>query len=83
VWTYAGHKAVLPDGSVDLPSYWQWDTSLRYAHTIDGLHWTWRGGVDNLTGRAYWREAPMASWGSIYLFPAAARVFRIGASLSW
>jgi len=83
LWTYAGHKTVLPDGSVDLPSYWQWDTGLHYARTIDGLHWIWRGGVDNLTGRSYWREAPMPSWGSIYLFPAAARVFRVGASLSW
>jgi iron complex outermembrane receptor protein len=83
VWTYAGHKAVLPDGSVDLPSYWQWDTALRYEWTRAGLHWTGRAGIDNVTDRHYWREAPMATWGSIYLFPAAARSARLGISVSW
>ncbi len=83
ILTYAGHKPVLPDGSLDLPSYWQWDTAMHYSRVIDGLHWTWRAGADNLTGRQYWREAPMAPWGSFYLFPAAARTLRVGASLSW
>lgn len=83
IWTYAGHKAVLPDGSVDLPNYWQWDTAVRYAWTHRGLHWTWRAGVDNLTNRSYWREAPLAPWGSIYLFPAAARSARLSVSVAW
>jgi len=83
IWTYAGHKTVLPDGSVDLPAYWQWDTSLRYAVSAGNLHWVWRAGVDNLTARSYWREAPTASWGSIYLFPAQARSARLGVSITW
>jgi iron complex outermembrane receptor protein len=83
VLTYAGHKAVLPDGSVDLPSYWQWDTAARTAWSSGGLNWTLRAGIDNVTDRRYWREAPMATWGSIYLFPAAARSGRIGLSVSW
>jgi iron complex outermembrane receptor protein len=83
IGTYAGHKAVLPDGSVDLPSYWQWDTGLRYQRVAQGLHWTWRAGIDNVTNRAYWREAPQASWGSRYLFPAQARAARLGLSLNW
>jgi len=83
VGTYSGHKAVLPDGSVDLPDYWQWDTALRYEWTRAGLHWTGRAGIDNVTDRHYWREAPMATWGSIYLFPAAARSARLGISVSW
>jgi iron complex outermembrane receptor protein len=83
IWTYAGHKTVLPDGSVDLPSYWQWDSSLRYAYDAGRLHWVWRAGVDNLTGRSYWREAPTATWGSTYLFPAQARAARLGVSLNW
>jgi iron complex outermembrane receptor protein len=83
IWTYAGHKTVLPDGSVELPNYWQWDTNLRYAYDAGHIHWVWRAGVDNLTARAYWREAPTASWGSIYLFPAQARSARLGLSLNW
>jgi iron complex outermembrane receptor protein len=83
IWTYAGHKAVLPDGSVDLPNYWQWDTNARYAMTAQGLHWTWRAGIDNVTNRTYWREAPMATWGSIYLFPAAGRTGRISVAVDW
>jgi iron complex outermembrane receptor protein len=83
IWTYAGHKTVLPDGSVDLPSYWQWDTSVRYAIAAGQLRWVWRAGIDNLTARTYWREAPTTSYGSTYLFPAAARSARLGVSLSW
>jgi iron complex outermembrane receptor protein len=83
LWTLAGHKTVLPDGSVDLPAAWQWDTNLRYDWEQAGGHWTWRAGVDNVTDRRYWREAPMASWGSIYLFPAAARSAHLGLAVSW
>ncbi len=83
LWTFAGHKTILPDGSVDLPAYWQWDTYARYERMAGRLHWTWRAGIDNLTGRNYWREAPTASWGSIYLFPAQARSARLGVSVSW
>jgi iron complex outermembrane receptor protein len=83
IGTYAGHKSVLPDGSVDLPRYWQWDTSARYRRVVDGRQWTWRAGIDNVTNHAYWREAPTASWGSVYLFPAQARAARLGLSVSW
>jgi len=83
IGTYAGHKTVLPDGSVDLPSYWQWDTGLDYAYDAARVHWVWRAGIDNVTGRSYWREAPTASWGSIYLFAAQARSARLGLSVSW
>ena len=83
IWTYSGHKAALPDGSVYLPNYWQWDTVLGYSARLAGANWTWRAGVDNLTDQRYWREAPMAVWGSIYLFPAAARVARLSVAVSW
>jgi len=83
LFTYAGHKAALPDGSVALPNAWQWDMYARYSVRAQGMQWTWRAGVDNVTDRRYWREAPMAPWGSIYLFPAAARSFRAGLSVNW
>jgi len=81
--TYAGHKAALPDGSVYLPNYWQWDTAVGYAMRLGGANWSWRAGVDNVTDRRYWREAPMAVWGSIYLFPAAARTARLSVAVTW
>jgi len=83
IWTYSGHKAVLPDGSVYLPNYWQWDTAVGYSTRLAGANWTWRAGVDNLTDQRYWREAPMAVWGSIYLFPAAARAARLSVAVTW
>jgi iron complex outermembrane recepter protein len=81
--TFNSHKAVLPDGSVYLPDAWQWDSALRYGWSGRGLRWIARAGVDNVTNRTYWREAPMASWGSIYLFPAAARTARVGLGVDW
>jgi len=79
--TYGGHKAVLPDGSVDIPSAWQWDAAMQYRMVAASGTWTWRAGIDNLTDRRYWREAPTASWGAQYLFPAAPRTARAGVEL--
>jgi iron complex outermembrane receptor protein len=86
-WTnllgFNGHKTALPDGSVYLPNSWQWDTATQYRWQSGQTHYTVRAGVDNVTQRQYWREAPMASWGSIYLFPAAARTGRVGIQVQW
>jgi iron complex outermembrane recepter protein len=75
-FAYSGPKAVLPDGSVDLPGAWQWDVALQYRRVAAASTWTWRAGVDNLADRVYWREAPTAPWGAQYLFPAAPRTVR-------
>jgi iron complex outermembrane receptor protein len=82
-FTYAGHKAVLPDGSADIPSAWQWDLALRYVHTVARTTWIWRAGIDNVTDRRYWREAPAAPWNAQYLFPAMPRVARVGVSVDF
>jgi iron complex outermembrane receptor protein len=76
--TYSSHKAVLPDGSVDIASAWQWDFAVRYRLVAASSAWTLRAGVDNVTDRSYWREAPTAPWGAQYLFPAAPRTARAG-----
>jgi iron complex outermembrane receptor protein len=76
--TYGGHKAVLPDGSVDIASAWQWDLALQYRVVAASSTWTWRAGIDNLTDRAYWRDAPTQTWGAQYLFPAPPRTARAG-----
>jgi iron complex outermembrane receptor protein len=82
-FTYAGHKAVLPDGSADIPSAWQWDFALRYVYVAARTTWTWRAGIDNVTDRRYWREAPTAPWNAQYLFPAMSRVMRAGVSVDF
>lgn len=82
-FSYSGHKPVLPDGSVALPDAWQWDASARYSRRIGSGNWTWRAGVDNLTNRTYWREAPTASWGAQYLFAAQPRTFRASAQVQF
>jgi outer membrane receptor protein involved in Fe transport len=69
---------VLPDGSADIPSAWQWDLAVQYRAMTGRTSWTWRAGLDNVTDRAYWREAPTAPWGAQYLFPAAPRTARAG-----
>ena len=83
LYTYSGHKAVLPNGALALPSYGQWDTSLRYATTQQGRLWTWRAGIDNVLDRRYWREAPQAPWGSYYLFAAAGRSARVSLTIAF
>ena len=86
----SGRKPALPANLYDagayqvtLPAYWQWDAAATYSTTLAGLRALWIGGIDNVTNRLYWREAPTAPWGGTYLFPAAARTFRVALRLAW
>jgi iron complex outermembrane recepter protein len=87
---FSGRKPVLPANlydagayEVSLPAYWQWDAMTTWRTELFGLKAAWLGGIDNVTNRVYWREAPTASWGATYLFPGAARTFRIALRLDW
>lgn len=80
---YSGRKPVTPDGAVELPSYWQWDVAASYRWRWAATRMTLAAGVDNLTDRRYWREAPMQYWGGIYLFPAQPRTARVSLAASW
>jgi outer membrane receptor protein involved in Fe transport len=42
-----------------------------------------RAGIDNVTDRRYWREAPTQPWGATYLFPAQPRTYRLGVTAQW
>jgi iron complex outermembrane receptor protein len=77
---YSSSKPVTADNTVQLPSSWQWDTAAQWALPQLGQGTTLRVGVDNVTNRRYWREAPTQSWGGIYLMPAMPRSFRLGLS---
>lgn len=80
---YSGRKPVTADGEVELPSYWQWDLSMAYRWRTAGLQLAVVAGVDNVTDRRYWREAPTQPWGGIYLFPAQPRSARLALSANW
>jgi len=78
---YSGERAITRDNSVYLPSWWQWDLWLTAPLKIGSVATQWRAGIDNVTDRRYWREAPTQSWGGIYLFPAQPRSFHVGVSV--
>jgi len=78
---FTGPVAALPDGSAWLAPSWQWDSFARRSFDRGPWHFTVRLGVENVTNHRYWREAPIAPWGSIYLFPAAARTARLSVEI--
>jgi len=80
---YSGRKPVTAENSVQLPSYWQWDIAATYRWLGSGKRLTLAAGIDNVTDRLYWREAPTQYWGGTYLFPAQARTARVSLSANW
>jgi iron complex outermembrane recepter protein len=77
---YAGSKAVTPDNAMQIPAAWQWDAFAQWQVPGVGKGATLLLGVDNVTNRRYWREAPTQSWGGIYLMPAMPRSMRVALS---
>ena len=80
---YEGGKTANADGTASLPSAWQLDVGLGYAQRLQGKAVRWQLGIDNLTDRIYWREAPTQSWGGVYLFPSTPRTIRASVSLDF
>ena len=80
---YTGTKAATADNSVVLPASWQWDTLLVWSPPTTSPRLQLRAGVDNVTDRRYWREAPTQPWGATYLFPAQPRTYRVGMTAQW
>ncbi|OYT91056.1 MAG: hypothetical protein CFE43_15045 [Burkholderiales bacterium PBB3] len=80
---YEDGKTASADGTATLPSAMQIDVGLGYAHRIQGRAVRWQLGIDNLTDRIYWREAPTQSWGGVYLFPSTPRTVRASVSLDF
>jgi iron complex outermembrane receptor protein len=83
LFLYSAAKPVLPDNSVELSPYWQWDLAASYRWLWSGYRMTLRGGIENVTNTLYWREAPTEAWGGTYLFPAQPRLFRLALAASW
>ncbi len=79
--THEGERQVLPDNSIATPGWTRIDLGARYAHRLDAAtSLVWRAGVDNLTDRRAWKEAPY-QFGHAYLYPLAPRTFHASAQL--
>ncbi len=74
--SYETGKTATADGSVELPGGWQLDVGASYQQRLAGKTALWRVNMENLTNRIYWREAPTAPWGGVYLFPSTPRTLR-------
>ena len=74
--SHEGERNILPDGSLRLPAWTRLDAALHYRTDIRGTSTRWTVGVDNLLNKRYWKESPY-QYGHVYLFPGAARTFRV------
>ena len=73
VISHEGSRYILPDNTQQLPSWTRADAVLSWE--APGSRTQWSLGVDNLTDRRYWREAPY-QFGHAYLYPGAVRTLR-------
>jgi len=74
---HEGRRSVLPDGSIELPSWTRTDLGARWLQptaTLGTL--TWRVGIDNVFDRRAWKESP-TQFGHVYLYPLEARTLRV------
>jgi iron complex outermembrane recepter protein len=76
---HEGKRSVLPDASIELPAWTRLDTALRYQTKMGATDTTWTLGIENLTDKRYWKEAPY-QFGHVYLFPGAPRTLRLAFS---
>ena len=75
VISHEGARQILPDNSKQLPGWTRADAVITWD--APGARTQWLLGVDNLTDRRYWREAPY-QFGHAYLYPGAVRALRAG-----
>lgn len=80
--THEGERMVLPDNSLGTPGWTRLDLGLRYRAQLQGRPALWRLGVDNLTNRRAWKEAPY-QYDHAYLFPLAPRTLHASVQLDF
>jgi iron complex outermembrane receptor protein len=80
--THEGQRMVLPDNSVATPGWTRIDIGLRYSQRLAGHALVWRAGVDNLTDRRAWQEAPY-QFDHAYLYPLAPRTLRLSTQIDF
>ena len=79
--SHEGTRAVVPDGSVNLPAWTRLDGGLRYDTQLGGYKTTLTLGIDNLLNKSYWRESPH-QFSHTYLFAGAPRTLRVAMQTS-
>ena len=80
--SHEGQRAILADSSLTLPAWSRVDASLRYETKLGGTPTTWTLGAENLFDKRYWKESPY-QYGHVYLFPGAARTWRLAMQASF
>jgi iron complex outermembrane receptor protein len=76
--SHEGRRAVVPDGSIELPSWSRVDAGVSYKTRLSGGQTaTWRMNIKNVFNRRYFQESPY-QYSHIYLFPAAPRTVTFG-----
>jgi len=81
--TAESNRVVLPyDTSVRIPGWAKLDLGARWTQALDGTTVTWRAGVDNATNRKAWKESPY-QFDHVYLYPLAARTWRVSAQVGF
>lgn len=68
--SHEGKRAVLENGSLQLPSWTTWGALAHYDTKVNNMASTWTLAVDNLTDKRYWRESPK-QFSHYYLYPGA------------
>lgn len=76
LFSFESGKPATSDGQTRLPAAWQLDLGASLTQNWGRRNLQWRIGLDNVTDRTYWREAPTTSWGGTYLFAATPRTFK-------
>ena len=83
LYTYESGKPATNDGKTTLPSAWQLDLGASLLQNWGSRSVQWRMGVDNVTDRMYWREAPTTSWGGTYLFASTPRTLKASVTVGF
>jgi iron complex outermembrane receptor protein len=78
---HEGPRQVLPDNSIELPSWTRLDLAARWATSLAERAVVWRLGVDNALDARAWRESPY-QYGHVYLFPLQPRSWRASVQLT-
>ncbi len=74
--SHEGPRMVLPDNTVQLPSWNRLDLAARYLLPTAGPQWTLLASVDNALNRPFFKESPY-QFGHVYLFTAPPRTIRL------
>lgn len=80
--SYEGPRRVVPGQSLEIGGWTRWDLAARWRAELAEMPFTLRVGVDNLTDKRAWREAPY-QFAHSYLFPLAPRTWRASASAAF